>query len=550
MKTYVRIFNIVISLCFFYINLNASNLQSDPEFKSLLDSTYTSRWDTTTQSWNVTGKELFTYNMNDLKYDSIGYMWNSSLNRWQLNRKQYQYDEKNRITQILYSYWNINSNNWTPYTKYDIKFNSYDKTSETTSYKWSTYSAKWLYTDQAISSYNSDGRFIGELRSSGDTITNTLIPQYKTFYTLDSEGNRLAQNIYYWNSNTNNWDENNRMLWVFDNFNHPISEIGYTFNYSLDSLVLNMKRIMTYTPAYDSSETIYYIWNLNTNEWILSGKDDYVYDSYGNEILTTRYVWNKDSIKWILNAKHVYAVNSFNKMTINASYNWDSNKQSWVGSNEQLYTYNEMGKLTESSWLGWNSQTESFRISYKDVYLYDNNGNEIEHYQVSLQSNNEWEGSNRTTYVVDENGYRNELIRYNWDFQLKDWKKSSRTTYSHDSTGNLEELIVYGMDKKSNSWVQSLKIHYYYTIKAATISEVTNIAKPDILIYPNPAKNDITINVNEQTTMTIYSTKGVVLKNQNISTTETISLEGFPAGIYIVKLKSKDAVETEELIVE
>jgi hypothetical protein len=544
MKKILKKLSIAIALGFYCINLTATDLKTDTVYKYLLDSIYTSRWDTTAKVWNNTNKVIFNYNNKDLKTDSIGYSWNATTQKWQIFKDSYDYDSKNRRLLFIHSIWNNDAQIWENYSKYTNAYNTFDKIAETYSYNWSKYQNKWLYSRYSLYTYDSIGGYTGYVDYSGDTSTNNLIKQYWLKFTRDGSGNKLAQNIYYWNQKTKIWDENNRMYWGYDSLNRVISRIGYTFNYNLDSLVLSEKFENTYMQP-DSAEDVIYSWNLDSNKWMLSERWNIKYDTFGNESLMAFYLWNKDSAKFLFTGIHEMDYNSFNKMTFNITYSWDSQNKKLVGGSKIYNTYNTAGKLTESGWLWWNSQTDSFRLSYKDVYNYDDNNNLLEHYQIDNQGN----GQNRSTYTYDQYNHKTELIDYYWNSKIKDWAQSSRTTYDYDSLGNILELIVFNLNANANGWIPALKMHYYYTKHETIVLDNKYNDNLESTVFPNPAHKSVTILVSKQSEITIYTSDGIIVKQLNTNSNNTISLEGILAGIYFIKIKSKDTIITKQLIV-
>ncbi len=70
-------------------------------------------------------------------------------------------------------------------------------------------------------------------------------------------------------------------------------------------------------------------------------------------------------------------------------------------------------------------------------------------------------------------------------------------------------------------------------------------------IYPNPAKELISIESSNATSINIYNTIGqVVYSNLNPSVIETVDVSKFETGIYIVEVKNNEITTTEKLIIK
>jgi hypothetical protein len=109
-------------------------------------------------------------------------------------------------------------------------------------------------------------------------------------------------------------------------------------------------------------------------------------------------------------------------------------------------------------------------------------------------------------------------------------------------------------------------IYHYYVTLSDSLSSVTDtvvvqvntctgIDNPgngsSILVYPNPAKDEVYIQCQENTEIQITDLNGRIL-NKIITTDKNskISLSGFPKGIYILKCINRNTVYIEKLVVD
>jgi hypothetical protein len=92
-----------------------------------------------------------------------------------------------------------------------------------------------------------------------------------------------------------------------------------------------------------------------------------------------------------------------------------------------------------------------------------------------------------------------------------------------------------------------------FQFKQASVSSVEFDSEPDtrILIYPNPARYNITIQTSEKANLEIYSMQGQLLLSKKLdSTQQTIPVDQLKTGNYIVRLVSKSEVTPEILIIK
>jgi hypothetical protein len=76
-----------------------------------------------------------------------------------------------------------------------------------------------------------------------------------------------------------------------------------------------------------------------------------------------------------------------------------------------------------------------------------------------------------------------------------------------------------------------------------------------IKIYPNPASDIITLNINNKNiadiTLTIYTSVGTLVKSKLLrQNNQSIYIGDLSCGVYVITLKSKDLTENRELIIQ
>lgn len=72
-----------------------------------------------------------------------------------------------------------------------------------------------------------------------------------------------------------------------------------------------------------------------------------------------------------------------------------------------------------------------------------------------------------------------------------------------------------------------------------------------ISVYPVPAKNNLTIECLQKTTIEIFSIQGqIILEQQLLESKTTIDISGLANGIYILKLKNNDKTEITKIVKE
>jgi hypothetical protein len=153
--------------------------------------------------------------------------------------------------------------------------------------------------------------------------------------------------------------------------------------------------------------------------------------------------------------------------------------------------------------------------------------------------------------------------------EIKNEKYEYKLERSTDmSTWNTIQVIsssaFKGIKNFNYSDENCLNVKNYYRVNVKSLSnkiknsntiELINLANKDkVTIYPNPAKEFITINTSnfENTYLTIINLEGKVLKNQLLKNTATfISLKDFAKGAYLIKLtNNRKLLFTDKLLLE
>ena len=95
-------------------------------------------------------------------------------------------------------------------------------------------------------------------------------------------------------------------------------------------------------------------------------------------------------------------------------------------------------------------------------------------------------------------------------------------------------------------------------MKGTTDLEINSVDKPEILIYPNPAKDIFSINLervqnNTGYSYAIYDITGNLIMKKTVEKTlgkciERINLASFPYGVYFIEVSLNDVRSTSKLI--
>jgi len=102
------------------------------------------------------------------------------------------------------------------------------------------------------------------------------------------------------------------------------------------------------------------------------------------------------------------------------------------------------------------------------------------------------------------------------------------------------------------------------TLIAEVVDELTGLAIPyssepqavseintnQVSVYPNPSNGLVNVQVSEKSIVTLFDLTGRVIATYQVNGNETISFNQAAAGVYILKVESKNHVSTHKLIVQ
>ena len=136
-------------------------------------------------------------------------------------------------------------------------------------------------------------------------------------------------------------------------------------------------------------------------------------------------------------------------------------------------------------------------------------------------------------------------LTYSWDFG--DGNTSVLKKVSHEYEFNSYFDVVLTTTNNQNC-TNSFK----RTVRAAGLpGSVENVEKANVLVYPNPANNIITIAVDGDAALEVTSCAGKQLKVANLRAGKNIVyLNEFATGIYQLKIETKDSVLLKKLIIK
>jgi len=141
-------------------------------------------------------------------------------------------------------------------------------------------------------------------------------------------------------------------------------------------------------------------------------------------------------------------------------------------------------------------------------------------------------------------------------FSLPANELDNESFFVDGSTLSIIEVANYKHQNQYNIKVKvsdqgGLSYEQFFTIQVQEnpTTNVLNRSAKTIQMYPNPAKDNVSIIIDEPAFISIHSLSGNVVKEW-YHNSNTVSIEDIPAGLYLVKITRNNEVETLKLTIE
>ena len=275
---------------------------------------------------------------------------------------------------------------------------------------WDTDNNKWVNSDTAFYSYNSNGTLNIEQYQYWDSIKWGLIIRDIHNYNyrwLDS-----ITTAQYWVDSTATWVIAGREYDTWDTDGSILTQTmqlskdnGGTFYYTDRDFY-----IYDSTANYDASVLIQK-WTGST--WVDSARFLYHFNTNGHETDNMYQEWKYGA--WRNNYRVTNTLDTYGNAVQNLTEEWDSASSKWVNSYKDTKTYwkNESDKILTNTVLQW--YINKWYNYYTENYTYDTSGNEIKYLQKA------WDGTKWSNYYqcnytyslfvgIKDTGYKRDLF--------------------------------------------------------------------------------------------------------------------------------------------
>lgn len=361
--------------------------------------------------------------------------------------------------------------------------------------------------------------FFGETLQLGAMRSTTLISLMDSSYWHSS-----------WSKATSNWDYTHRNIYQYNSF---YKENGNLSSNNTGSGWIHEENAKNY--LYDSNHRLLEVtfegWNAGWSDYY---KNTYTYDAGGNILTKTDQVWVSGTWKNSFRSSYTY---SANLRTVALYEYWDHTNNSWTNNMRTTFVYTGT-RLTSSTDEDWNATSwvnamrrTNFAYAGPDLLSYD--------FEMWDPATGAFELKTRTSFTYDSNNHMLTSSVETWNAPTTTWEKSMRTGYTYDSLWNQTQIMEEHWDASTGDWVNNSLILNYYTTGTVGIQDLPGTR--NIMAYPNPATDHISVSGYETSTVIITDLSGQTVLSGEAGKAGPVSIDvrALKPGLYFIELRSK-----------
>jgi hypothetical protein len=418
----------------------------------------------------------------------------------------------------------------------------------------------WSYQSKDVHAYNEMGFPTLVSYYNYSTINEQWIGQWKEEGEYNDEGQWTSWAVYYdWDYENNEWIGAAKQEVIYDEFGKVVQSLFYEWDaQSAIHWALNRKSDYYWEENSDTLTVTTYEWDTANQIWVNFEKSIAALNNFGYTTFGISYIWSDTINEWQNNRKYEYFYDSNGNDTLNLRYIWNIDESQWVPEFKIEYTYEDNSNLIREEYFQWDIENSKWITSGIYEAEYDENGNpliELYHYLNILHP--EYSSMSKYEYSFDENSNLLSASEYYSDYLNTDWVGLNRIECSYNLNFTKDDLIIpfichpyysgylcgnnmltgekeFGWNE--GNWELLDESFYHYSEQASGIEKHYTEAG---LLYPNPASNQITIQLpadQMQGLLQIYNLHGSLLMQKVITGKDQIQIDFLDVGFYVYQI--------------
>jgi len=224
--------------------------------------------------------------------------------------------------------------------------NQFDGMGNISEWRCQTLNGSGSYVDMAKETYTWNGNQL-QLREYSSSIAGSWMLQSRTQFTYNTNGLKVADTSYWYASNVNRWNMNQRSEYQYNSSNKLVSAKLYTPKTS-GSALLSVSHIVenTFNGAGLLHTAMYFLFDTATNAMKAMYKDSFGYIGSANiQYIEAMYM---DSSKWKKNGYEYRHINAYGLADSIDRFAWDKTITNWRQKTRVRYSYDGDHDLVRS----------------------------------------------------------------------------------------------------------------------------------------------------------------------------------------------------------
>jgi hypothetical protein len=222
------------------------------------------------QEWHRSGKHEYIYENGNL-IQLIYYNWWPDKSLWVLSKKdEYQYDTNNNLIRFINYYYNQESLLWEPQNKIEYDYDGNNYMTEMREYLMVPQNSDWLITSKTVYSYDNNGDLTEETKSTYFSDLSEWRDYSKRCYLYNANHNIISDTVFLWNQNAGQWNYKSYGINTYDVSNIKTGEEEYDWDATL--WIGDFKENYIIDSNGEISELDYYDWDTDSNQWSFNEK--------------------------------------------------------------------------------------------------------------------------------------------------------------------------------------------------------------------------------------------------------------------------------------
>lgn len=499
-----------------------------------------------------TKQEEYTYDANDNQVFYMRLLWSEERATWDTTETQENaYDEYGNKVKDKVMNWGGNWDLAMRGKQYlEWHYNAQNKLDTLFFFVWDYNLANWINYSKQVYNYNLDTLLIRELGMTWNQETEAWTNSSKTEWDFDPMGNEVLRVDYRWDSDVSDWRDDYKVEMAYTETGEKQMEASYSWNSDSSEWVGIRKFLFEYINGrqFDYKELQ---WNKNIDNWAIFEHEAYTYE-YDDENrlvlkLTKRRTSDTDSLVNYSKNENTYELNK----KISITYSWSSGDEQWLPRGKDELEYNNVGDIILQRDYNWDDVLSEWKLQFHHEYKSEEveNGTRVVRGELTNYADIMYYGS-RDSSIYNNNYDLIYNTYYSWDDEIKNWKGEYKREQSWIQEHRMDTTTFYIWNELTWDWIPSSRDIYYYS-EIETAVEVVN-DDIDIRVYPNPANQNVTFEINTDLTeclMELYDMNGKLQMHKNLLEGKTVSVSHLKSGLYFWRVVQPNQISNGKLII-